>query len=245
VRDEAPPAGAEGRSELVARLAHEVRGPVSTLRGLAGTALAHYEGLSDEERREFLALIRTEAERLERTVEQVALAMRLDAGSVRFDIARRDVSAIARSVAETQDLQGHPVAIQADDAVEAPVDVSLLTTVLRELLRNAAAFSPPEATIAIATRRDGDHAVVEVRDAGPGIPPERRREVFERFAGWRPAGYETVPGPGLGLSIARRIVLEHGGSISIEDAPGGGTMLEVRLPGVGARGTGDDDAAHL
>jgi signal transduction histidine kinase len=229
----------------VARLAHEVRGPVTTLRGLAGTALAHYEGLTDTERRDFLELIRTEADRLERAVEQVALALRLDAGSVRSDVGAHDAVSVVRAVVETEDPGEHPIEVRAGAPVEASFDPSHLTTIVRELIRNAVLYSPGHAPVVVAVRKDGDDATVEVSDRGPGIPRDRREEVFERFARWRPAGYETVPGAGLGLFIARALVTAQGGSISIEDAPGGGTMLTLRLPGVGSRGTGDDDAADL
>lgn len=243
--EEGAPPGADARAELVAKLAHEVRGPVTTLRGLAGTALAHYDGLSDQERRDFLELIRTEADRLERAVEHVALALRLDAGSVRVDARVHDLAPVVRAAVEAEDPSGHPVEVRAHDAIEASFDPAHVTTVVRELVRNAVAFSPPEAAVVVAVRPEGDRAVIEVTDGGPGIPSERRDEVFRRFAGWRPVGYETVPGTGLGLFIAEALVSRQGGSISIEDAPGGGTMLAVRLPGVGSRGTGDDDAADL
>lgn len=236
--------GAASIAELVSRLAHEVRGPLSTLRGLIGTAITHYEGLSDEERREFLELMREEAERLEATVEQVVLALRLDAGSVRIDRRPYDLADVVRSAAEAEDRSDHPLEVDADAAVVASVDQTHLSAVVRELVRNAATFSPPDAPIVVRLRRDGDAAVIEVLDRGPGIPPERRDEAFERFTVWRPRGYEAASGPGLGLSIARSIVHEHGGSIAIDDAPGGGTMLAVRLP-LEDRGTPVDDAADL
>jgi signal transduction histidine kinase len=232
-------------AELVSRLAHEVRGPLSTLRGLVGTALTHYEGLSDEERREFLELMRDEAERLEATVEQVVLALRLDAGAVRIDRRPHDLADVVRSAAEAEDVSDHSLEVDAGAAVVAPVDPAHLSTVVRELVRNAATFSPPDAPIVVRVGRAGDRAVIEVLDRGPGIPPGRRDEAFERFTVWRPRGYEAASGPGLGLSIARSIVEEHGGSIAIEDAPGGGTMLAVRLPLEDPRGTPVDDAADL
>lgn len=231
-------------AELVSRLAHEVRGPLSTLRGLVGTALTHYDGLSDEERREFLALMREEAERLEATVEEVVLALRLDAGAVRIDRRPHDLAEVVRSAAGSEDVADHPLEVDAGAAVVASVDPTHLSTVVRALVRNAATFSPPVAPIVVRLRRDGDDAVLEVLDRGPGIPPERRDEAFERFTVWRPRGYEAASGPGLGLSIARSIVREHGGSIAIDDAPGGGTMLAVRLP-LEDRGTPVDDAADL
>ncbi len=100
------------RAALVSKLTHEIRGPVSTIRGLAGTTLAHYDRLDDGERREFLELIRHEAERLERTVEQVALALKLDAGSLRFDIRPQDLGVIVRGAADAAETGDHPLEVQ-------------------------------------------------------------------------------------------------------------------------------------
>jgi signal transduction histidine kinase len=245
VRKQRSPDDAAGRAEIASKLAHEVRGPVSTLRGLASTALAHYDGLSDEERREFLGLIRHEAERLEATVEQIAIALRLDAGSLRFDIVRQDLVGPVRAAVDSVDVGEHPLDLEVPPGLEAPFDVKHVATVVGQVVRNAAVYSPSDAPISVTLRRDGSDAVLEVVDRGPGVPPERREEVFERFTGWRPVGYEAVPGPGLGLFIARAIVERHGGTISVADGPQGGTMLEVRLPLEGARGTAGNDAVDL
>jgi two-component system, OmpR family, sensor histidine kinase KdpD len=234
---------AAGRAEIASKLAHEIRGPVSTLRGLAGTAIAHYEGLSDGERLEFLGLIRQEAERLEATVEQVALALRLDAGSLRFDPIRQDLAGVVSSAVRSVDVGPHPIEVDAPGQLEGIVDATHLTTAVVQLVRNAALFSPPEEPISVVLRAEGADAVIEVTDRGPGVPAEHREEVFERFAGWRPIGYEAAPGPGLGLFIARAIVERHGGTISVTEGAEGGTMLRIRLPLEGPRGT--DDAPDL
>jgi two-component system sensor histidine kinase KdpD len=220
----------EDRADLVSKLSHEVRGPVSTLRGLVGTTLAHYDRLSDDERREFLHLIKHEADRLERSVEQVALALKLDAGSVRFDVRRQDLGVIVRDAVESANTGDRPVDVDSADPIEAPVDGVLIASVIRQLIDNAAMFSPPDSPISVRLRRDGDDAVIEVTDRGPGIPPDKRQAVFERFAGWRPPDYEDRPGAGLGLFISRAVAREHGGEASIADGPAGGTMLIVRIP---------------
>jgi two-component system, OmpR family, sensor histidine kinase KdpD len=218
------------RAALVSKLTHEIRGPVSTIRGLASTTLAHYERLDDGERREFLELIRHEAERLERTVEQVALALKLDAGTLRFDIRRQDLGTIVRGAVDAAETGEHPVEVDTEHEVDAPVDGIQIGFVVRQLLENAAIFSPAGAPISIRLTSEGDHALISVVDRGPGIPEGERDGVFERFAGWRPPGYEDRPGTGLGLFICRAIVEEHGGDASIADAPTEGTMLVVRLP---------------
>jgi signal transduction histidine kinase len=217
-------------ADLVSKLTHEIRGPVSTLRGLVSTTLTHYDRLSDEERREFLHLMRHEADRLERTVEQVAFALKLDAGSVRFDIRSRDLAEIVRETAQAADTGDHPLEVDVAESIEAPVDGALIASVVHQLIDNAVTFSPPDSPITIGLRRDGDGALIEVTDRGPGVPPDTREAVFERFADWRPPGYEDRPGTGLGLFISRAVAREHGGEASIADGPAGGTMLLVRLP---------------
>lgn len=233
--DGAPRSGEtqKDRAELVSKLTHEIRGPVSTIRGLAGTTLAHYDRLDDGERREFLELIRQEAERLERTVEQVALALKLDAGTLRFDIRPQDLGVIVRGAAQAVDVGDHPLEVDAADSLEAPVDSIQVTFVVRQLLENAAMFSPPGSPISIRLAREGGNAVVEVGDRGPGIPADRREAVFERFTEWRPPGYEDRPGTGLGLFISRAIARKHGGDATAAGGPAGGTMLSVRLPAEG------------
>jgi two-component system sensor histidine kinase KdpD len=220
----------ESRADLVSKLSHEVRGPVSTLRGLVGTTLAHYDRLDDDERREFLHLIKHEADRLERSVEQVALALRLDAGSVRFDLKRQDLAVIVREAVESTNTGDHPVDVDAAEPHETSVDGVLIASVIHQLIDNAARFSPPDAPISVRLRRDGHDALLEVIDRGPGIPPDKREAIFERFADWRPPGYEDRPGTGLGLFISRAVVRGHGGEAWISDGPTGGTMLVIRLP---------------
>jgi signal transduction histidine kinase len=220
----------ESRADLVSKLSHEVRGPVSTLRGLVGTTLAHYDRLSDDERREFLHLIKHEADRLERSVEQVALALKLDAGSVRFDLKRQDLGVIVREAVENADTGDHPLDLDAAEPIEAPIDGVLIVSVVGQLIDNAVTFSPPDSPITVGLRREGDHALIQVTDHGPGVPPDKREAVFERFADWRPPGYEDRPGAGLGLFISRAVARGHAGEASISDGPTGGTMLVIRLP---------------
>jgi signal transduction histidine kinase len=106
------------------------------------------------------------------------------------------------------------------------------------VVRNAAQYSPPDRPVEIRLTRDGDKAVLTIVDHGPGIPEERREQVFTTFPNWRPAGYEEVQGTGLGLFISRGLVAEHDGDMSIQDAPGGGTMLRIRLPAGRDQGLG-------
>ncbi len=219
-----------GRAEIAAMIAHEVRGPVSTVRGLAGTALAHYDRLTDDERREFLGLIEQESRVLLATVTQASTALKIDAATVRYQIRGHDLGATVREGIDAADVAGHPIEADVPEGIEVTLDRRWIAEVVRQLVDNAAKFSPPEAAIGIAARADDQDVTIEVTDQGPGIPVDRRDEVFGKYPNWRPDGYEEAVGSGLGLFMVRGIVDAHRGDVHIVDVPGGGTMLRVRLP---------------
>ncbi|MGZ8594113.1 MAG: sensor histidine kinase [Actinomycetota bacterium] len=219
-----------GRAEIAGMIAHEVRGPVAAIRGLAGTTLTHYDRLSDDERKEFVGLIEQESRRLLSTVDQTSLALKIDAGSVTVDRQPADLAEAVREGVDRVDVGDHPVTIGAERGLELPIDRRHVAEIARQLVDNAAKFSPPGAPIGVIVRPTVRGAELEVIDAGPGIPAAMREQVFRKFPGWRPTGYEEQPGSGLGLFICRGLVAEHHGEISIEEGPEGGTMLRVRFP---------------
>jgi signal transduction histidine kinase len=218
-----------GRAEIAAMIAHEVRGPVSTIRGLAGTALSHYDRLDDDERRELLDLIEQESRRLLATVTQASTALKVDAATVSYDIRTHDLGAAVREGIDAADVGTHPVTVDLVEG-EAALDRRWIVEAVRQLVDNAAKFSPPDAPIDVVTRIENGGATIEVVDRGPGIPPEWRDEIFDKYPNWRPDGYEQAAGSGLGLFLVRGIVDGHHGDVRIVDAPGGGTMLRVRIP---------------
>lgn len=218
-----------GRAEIAAMIAHEVRGPVSTVRGLAGTALSHYDRLDDDERRELLGLIEQESRRLLATVTQASSALKVDAATVTYDIRSQGLAATIREGIATAEVGQHPIELDlAED--EVAIDRKWIIEVVRQLVDNAAKFSPQEAPIHVNARVEDGGATIEVIDQGPGIPHERRDDVFEKYPNWRPDGYEQEAGSGLGLFLVRGIVVGHQGEVRIIDPPGGGTMLRVRIP---------------
>ncbi len=227
----------EGRAEIASMVAHEVRGPVTTIRGIASTAATHYDGLDDAERREFFELIEQESRRLLAAVDQTSLALRVDARSLTYTMGLTDLATAVRQGVEKAAVTNHPVHVVAEEGVELMGDRARIAQLVTQLVDNASKFSPPGSPITVRSVRDGDDALIEVDDRGPGIPVEQREVVFDRFVRWRPKGYEEQPGNGLGLFISRGLAAEHQGEISVEDGPGGGTMLRVRLPvGGAARG---------
>jgi signal transduction histidine kinase len=219
-----------GRAEIASTIAHDVRGPVASVASLATTLRTSYERLSDEQRLEFVGMIGSEATRLLRLVDQVALALKVDARTLEYAPSPQRVALIVRRAVEDADTGDHPVVVDADDAVIASVDGRWVAAAIGQGVDNAARFSPDTSPIHVSLRADDGQAIVEIVDEGPGVPLERREEVFGRFARWRPQGYEDRSGSGLGLFLCRAIVREHGGEASLDAAPNGSTILRVRLP---------------
>jgi signal transduction histidine kinase len=219
-----------GRAEIASMIAHELRGPVSTIKGLATTGAHHFDALPDADLKEFFGLIDRESRRLLRIVDETSLALKIDAGTLTYDIRPENLSVAVTDGANKADAGDHPLRIDADEHIRLPIDRLRITETVSELVNNAARFSPDGAPIQVLARREGDRGVIEVLDRGAGIAPEHRPGAFEKFAHFRPKGYEEVPGTGLGLFICRAHVQAHGGRITVEEGPEGGTMLAISLP---------------
>jgi signal transduction histidine kinase len=222
------------RAETASKIAHELKNPLASIKGLASTGVKLFGSMSDEERLEFFRLIDDEASRLKLTIEQSAMALRIEAGDVSYDLQPTDVGALVEELAWRSPHGEHPMVVETEPGLEVPLDRLRFTEVIENLLDNAVKFSPPDAPIEVrVVRGDDDWVIVEIADRGPGITPEHRSAVFERFSSWRPPGYEETPGSGLGLFIARAHVLAHEGRMALEDRDEGGTMLRVTVPGGG------------
>jgi two-component system sensor histidine kinase KdpD len=228
---------AAGRAELVSQISHELKNPLMSIKGLSATGARLYDSMSDEERREFFRLVDAEATRMRSVLEATSTALKIDAGSLTYDVREEDLGKLVEEVAWGAPVGEHAVVVEAENGLTARVDRVRFSEALGNLIDNAAKYSPPDAPIEVRAYRspDGD-AVVEVADRGPGIPPEQREAVFRRYARWRPSGYEETPGAGLGLFVARAHVLAQAGRLDIEDEPERGTMLRVTLPGGSTQG---------
>jgi signal transduction histidine kinase len=172
-----------------------------------------------------------------RMIDDLLDVARIEAGRP-LDLRREacDVLALTRkTVADVQrTTDHHQILVHADDdALVGSFDPTRLERVLLNLLTNAVKYSPDGGTIELTVRSeprpDGDWAIVEVRDAGIGIPSEDLPRIFERFYRASNVG-DQLRGTGLGLAGARQIVEQHEGEIGATSAPGAGTTFVVRLP---------------
>lgn len=210
------------RREYMDVLAHELRNPLSAIR--AG-ALA---GVADASR---LALIRSEAERALELLDSLNDASSIDAGRMRSVLAPTDLGNVVRIVAASTPELSERLRLQVPAApVIVNADADRLGQVVRNLVSNAAKYSPARAPIELSVGMSSDRrcALVQVRDYGPGIAPAERSQLFERFT--RLSTSAATQGSGLGLYISRGIVRDHEGELSAEWPSGGGSLFTVELP---------------
>jgi signal transduction histidine kinase len=221
------------RDEFIAVAAHELRTPITGLRGFVQLALfrlARQE--SPDAARAAEALHQAEAltGRLAHLVGQLLSVARLEAGKLALAPEQTDlVRLVEDAAAEAGAAHGdRMIVVRAPEPVAAAVDPLRVGQVVANLLDNALKFSPPGSPVEIEVRRDGAGAAIAVRDHGPGIPPELRAQVFERFH--QGGDGRKHAGLGLGLYVSRQIAEAHGGSLDVEAPEGGGTRAVLRLP---------------
>ncbi len=220
------------RAELSSMIAHELKNPLMSIKGLATTATRLYGSMSEEERLEFFKLIDSEASRMKLITDETSTALKIDAGVLVYDIRPEDLGKLVEKAAWDAPIGEHAIVVEAEENLKVAVDRARVSEIVAHLVDNAVKFSPPDSPIEVRAYRgaDGD-AVLEVADRGSGIAPERREAVFQKYSRHRPPGYEETPGAGLGLFICRAHARAHGGRIDVVDEPERGTMLRVILPG--------------
>ena len=217
----------EARSGLLRSVSHDLRTPLAVIQAVA-TDLRSGTAYDDSTRDELLGLVGTEAERLDRIVANLLSLSRIEAGTLQPDRQAVDLGELVTSSAERMErvLEGLAVTLDiAPDLPLVPADYSQVDQVVTNLLENAARHSTPGAPIEVTVAERETALVVTVADHGPGIPADRRDEVFEPFRSGGPGS-----GSGVGLAICRAIVEAHGGTISAGDAPGGGAAVRFSLP---------------
>lgn len=227
----------QARLDFVSAVSHQLRSPVAAVRGYTDILSEHSGDLEPGQRDRILGEIAGQTRNLSELVEDVLRVSRIDSG--RLEVVTRPclldpvIEEAARD-AEPMPAPSSRIRLQRPQRpVVVSADPALLKQVFLNLMENALKYSPEGSPVEVAWRRDvGDHtAIASVRDRGPGIPPEARERVFERFVRLSLAtGRPEVPGTGLGLYIARSIVRAHGSEIGVESGGEGGACIVMRLP---------------
>jgi NtrC-family two-component system sensor histidine kinase KinB len=220
------------RANLVATLSHELKTPLTSL-ALSAELLEREKEKFEPRQRELLTTIVEDLARIRNLANDLLDLARAEAAAISMRTARVELGALLDAVVKTFRLQaGQKNVTLTEEAGPLPqivADPVKLSWVVSNLIANALRYTPAGGSIAIAAEHADKVVRLKVRDSGPGVAPEVRDRLFERFAQWNLNGAE--PGSaGLGLAIAREIVEAHGGRIFVESAPGQGTCFTVELP---------------
>ena len=221
------------KSDFLAAMSHDFRSPLTVVRGAVELLLGERPGALTAGQRELAESAERNVLRLEEFTEDLLEMARLEQGAVALEPEDLDVrTLLTEIVADHQILAKQRrqwFALDAPaDAMKVSADRGRLRQALSNLVGNAIKYAPTGTPINVRAERQNGLFRIAVSDHGPGIPPEERGHMFEKF--FRGRGVGATPGAGLGLSIARSLVVLHGGTLDYEDTPGGGTTFVVCLP---------------
>lgn len=216
--------------EFVSDASHELRTPLTSMRGYA-ELLRRTSEMQPEELEMALRRIEEEAQRMGLLVDDLLLLARLDQGRplARSRVDLEALVADACAGARAGD-PSRSVTLRVSAPLTVTGDEPRLHQVMANLLRNATVHTPAGTPVEVALREEDGRAVIEVADHGPGIAPEARGRVFERFHRADPELSRDQGGSGLGLSIVAAVVGAHGGRVGVSETSGGGATFRIELP---------------
>jgi len=225
------------RSDFVSSVSHELRTPLAQIRLFSETLLLK-RIRSEQEGRRALEIIQQESRRLTHLVENVLFFSRSERGVERVSLRPMPLVPLVTELVEAfvplARSGRSDVRVEIQDAADALVDPAAFRQILLNLLDNAVKYGRADQTIAVGIARRGDAARALVADQGPGVPPDARGRIFAPYSRLVTASSSAVAGTGIGLAVVRELVRLHGGSIRVEDAPGGGASFVVEFRPAGS-----------
>jgi PAS domain S-box-containing protein len=230
-------AAEHARDELIATVSHELRSPLTSIRGSLGLLAAGSVVPLNPQSQRMLHIAVDNTDRLIRLVGDILDLERLDAGHLRMkrvtSTARELMAQAADALGGLAESRGVTLDVGSSTATVWG-DRDRIVQVLINLLSNAIKFAPAGSTVWLEAEADANETIFSVRDQGMGIAADKLEVMFDKFVQVHEAGAQRQAGSGLGLAISRSIVTRHGGQIWAESALGAGTTLYVALPGCDA-----------
>jgi two-component system sensor histidine kinase KdpD len=219
------------QAALLNSISHDLRTPLVSITGALSTLSQDFETVDAVDRKELLLAAYEDSLHLNEIVGNLLDMTRVESGNLMLNIKQCDLrDLIGVSLKALKDrLEGRAISVDLPGEIfELPVDFALMTRVFINLLDNAAKYSPAGSGILIKAQADGDEALIQVKDAGFGIPEQDLEHIFDKF--FRAQKPRQVSGTGLGLSICRGIVEAHGGKIWAQNDLDRGAVFFIRLP---------------
>jgi signal transduction histidine kinase len=233
------------RSELLSLASHEMRTPLTSIRGYANTLLRESGHLGEETQKEFLEGIASESERLSHLVSDLLDMSQIEEGRLRVERRAAAPEQICRDAVNGATHPELKHQLRSDVTPDLPVvlaDPNRIQQALANLISNAIKFSPEGSEVIVGARRESDSVEFYVKDGGVGIPREEQAHLFDRFRRAANAHDAGTPGAGLGLYITRGIVEAHGGTISVDTELGTGSTFRFTLPTVEGKVRAEEEA---
>jgi PAS domain S-box-containing protein len=217
--------------DLIATLAHDLRSPLTSVKGFTSTMRRNWERFNDKQKQDMLETIDWDADRMNRLLKDLLDFSRLEAGRLELKRQSVDISELANQVVDRiakSNGSTHTLKTDFPDPFpEVPADAGKVEQVLVNLVENAVKHGDP-GLIRVSGEADGTHVIVRVADSGPGIDRHHVPYVFTKF--YRRGTGQRHAGTGLGLYICKGIIEAHGGQISIEHTDPTGTVFAFTLP---------------
>lgn len=234
------------KDEFVATVSHELRTPLTSISGSLGLLAGQWASKLPESAARLLTIAHTNSQRLARLLNDILDIEKLESGHVVFSLSKVAVRSLVEHAIEDNRgfAESYGVAVRLNDAsveLDVNADPDRLAQVITNLLSNAIKFSQAGGEVIIAVEKSADDVRIVVRDHGSGVPDEFKPHIFEKFAQADATNTRQKGGTGLGLSIVKQIVERLGGTIGFDDAPGGGAIFRVELPGWDGRAGGEID----
>jgi signal transduction histidine kinase len=222
------------KAEFASTVSHELKTPVSYVYNYAAALKEHNASLNDGQRHEFLTAIQSEAQHLLTLIDDILAISLLESGGLSHRFVETDLRKLTDSVVKDQQLttRRHSLTVKGPEKLPVHADPTRLKQVLNNLLSNAIKYSPQGGPIEVRLRSNPEDgtATIYVRDHGIGIRPGDLPRLFDRYTRVQRRETMAIPGSGLGLYIAHHIVEAHGGTLSLEPAPGKGSIAQVTVP---------------
>ncbi|HEX4651983.1 MAG TPA: ATP-binding protein [Granulicella sp.] len=227
------------KDEFVSTVSHELRTPLTSIRGALGLLSSGLMGTMDAKAQNLLRIALTNTDRLVRLINDILDLERMESGRAPLQLRRCSLSELVQQAVDTMTAMADEAQVQlrigalpegAPSSIYFDGDPDRILQVLTNLLSNAIKFSPAEATVQVEIETPRERLLLKVADQGRGIPEDQLEKVFERFTQVDSSDSRRRGGTGLGLTICRKIVQQHGGAIWIEQNPVQGVTVCVSLP---------------